>query len=297
MKIGIVSPSAPSTQTKQRKKQFNLGLKTLKSLGFDYQLSSHTKNFLHYLSDTPQNRLKDLHLMYKDKNIDLIMAANGGWNSNQLLSRLNFNLIKKNPKPLVGFSDITILLNAIFAKTGLIQIHGPMVTWGFDENNELTNQSFLDVLIKKRQIFSLPAFGNFLKKGPLRGVLVGGNLTSLETLIGTPYEPDWQRKIFFWEVTEKTIWNLDRVLTHFKNAGVWEKIKGMIIGNLNKINNKFCAKKIDVLKMIKNHFADYNFPILKTDLFGHNTPSNISIPVGGKIEIKNKKVVFYNHVS
>ena len=291
MKIGIVSPSAPSTQTKQRKKQFNLGLKTLKSLGFDYQLSSHTKNFLHYLSDTPQNRLKDLHLMYKDKNIDLIMAANGGWNSNQLLSRLNFNLIKKNPKPLVGFSDITILLNAIFAKTGLIQIHGPMVTWGFDENNELTNQSFLDVLIKKRQIFSLPAFGNFLKKGPLRGVLVGGNLTSLETLIGTPYEPDWRGKIFFWEETGETIYRLDRTLTHFKNTGVWKKIKGMIVGNLNKINNKFCAKKIDVLKMIKSHFVDYAFPILKTDLFGHSVSSNISIPIGGKIEVKNKKVV------
>ena len=80
-----------------KKKQFNLGLKTLKSFGFAHQLSPHAKNFLHYLSDTSQNRLKDLHLMYKDKNIDLIMAANGGWNSNQLLSRLNFDLIKKTP--------------------------------------------------------------------------------------------------------------------------------------------------------------------------------------------------------
>lgn len=290
MKIGITSPSAPFTHTKERKEQFKQGLNTIESIGFSYVLSPHAENFLSYVSDTTKNRLKDIHQMYEDPSVDIIVAANGGRCSNNLLEELDFDLIKKSNKALVGFSDTTVLLCAIYKKTGIIQIHGPMVTWGFYENDKLTNESFKKVIERKEQIFLQGEFGSFLKRGDLSGILVGGNLTSLEVLLGTPYEPDWEGKIFFWEDSEEMINSIDRTLTHFKNSGVWSKISGMVVGNLHNIKNDYYGKRVDVLEMIKEHFSEYDFPIIKTELFGHGCSSNISIPIGGNIKASEEKI-------
>ncbi len=291
MKIGIISPSAPFTHTKEREEQFKQGLKTIKSLGFSYVLSPHAKNFLNYASDTTKNRLEDIHQMYEDSSVDVIMASNGGRCAGNLLSGLDFDLIKKSNKVLVGFSDITVLLNAIYKKTKITQIHGPMIAWGFHKNDKLINESFKKAINKKEQVFLQSEFGSFLKGSSMEGVLVGGNLASFQVLLGTSYEPDWEGKIFFWEDTEEMINNLDRMLTHFKNAEVWSKINGMMIGNLYNIKNDYYGKKADVLEMIKEHFSEYDFPIVKTELFGHGCSSNISIPVGGSIKASEEKVI------
>ena len=283
MKLGIISPSAPSTHSEQRMGQFDAGLKTLESLGFQCQLSPHAKDSLSYISASIADRLSDIHQMYKDKSIDAILAANGGWNSSHLLNGIDWKIISANPKPLIGFSDISVLLNAIYEKTGIVQFHGPMVTWGFYENDKITNDSFTSVMKKKEQEFTMDSFGSFLKGRRLSSGLVGGNLVSVRNLLGTPFQPDFYGKIFFWEETEETLYDLDRELTHYKNAGVWSQISGMIIGHLESIDNEFAGKKIDVMDMMPDHFKEYNFPILKTDLFGHNTGKNITLPIGGTV--------------
>jgi muramoyltetrapeptide carboxypeptidase len=290
MKLGIVSPSAPSTHTEKRKEQYKQGLETIATLNIETIISEHAEDAMSYISSTQEQRLSDLHKMYSS-DVDYLIAANGGWNSSHLLQNLDFDLIKKAHKPLIGFSDISVLLNAIYKKTGLIQYHGPMVTWGFFENNEVTNKSFIEALTTGSQQFSLNSFGEFWRGESISGVLVGGNLVSLRNLIGTPYEPDWEGKIIFWEETEETLFRLDRELTHYKNAGIWNKISGMLIGHLDQIDEEFAGKKSDTKEMIMNHFEKYNFPILKTDLFGHTTPTNITIPVGGKIELNDTGII------
>ncbi len=292
MKAAIISPSGPSTHTPERSAQFESGLRNIQALGFDCVVGQHAKNALGFVSDTVENRLADLVAAYSDKTVDVVIAANGGWNCSDLLGEVDWEVIRNNPKPFVGFSDNTVLLNAIFSATHQIQIHGPMVTWGFSENDELTNKSFMQAVTQRKTEMPADAFGTFLRGGSLEGVGLGGNLISLEGLLGTPYEPDWRGKILFWEETEETLYRVLRSLTHFKNAGAWEKISGMIIGHLDRIDGKFAATETDSLKAVMEHFAGYDFPILKTDLFGHGTKTNISLPVGGKIKADDKSITF-----
>jgi muramoyltetrapeptide carboxypeptidase len=281
MKIAIVSPSGPSTNP-ERIEQFERGLQTLRELGFECVVAPNAKKALSYVSSTVADRVSDLHTMYRDDSISVIVTANGGRNVNQLLDALDWKLIAAHPKPLVGFSDISILLNAIYAKTKLPQLHGPMVTWGFAENNAQTNESFGLALAEKEQHFNLDSFGKFIKGDEMSGTLVGGNLVSLGNLLGTQYQPDWQNKILFWEETNESIDSLDRELTHFKNAGIWSKISGMIIGHIDTVS---------AMPMIGDHFFEYDFPILKTYLFGHNIEPFITFPIGGSLDIHNNQIV------
>lgn len=292
MRITVVSPSAPSVHNKQRQAQFDSGLATLKKLGVEYTLAPHALGTLNYIASTAAERLSDLEQAYRNPSVKLILAANGGWSAGHLLGGLNYDLIKQNPKPLAGASDITVLLNAIYAKTGVPQLYGPMVTWGFERNDPTTNQSFM--AMTQQGAYSLPTsqFGTWLRPGPLQGVLVGGNLVSVATLLGTPYEPDWHDKIFVWEETDETVSRLDRALTQFKNAGVWSKIGGMIIGHLDQIDEEFAGTTTSAARLITEHFAEYDFPILKTDLFGHNTPTELTMAIGGTATANNTTLTF-----
>lgn len=290
MKAAIVSPSAPSTHTADRTKQYESGLATLKALGVEFSEMPHARDALSYVASGAADRLADLMAAYRDSSIDIIIAANGGWNVTNLLSAIDFELIKTNPKPLVGASDITALQNAIYAKTGQSQLYGPMVTWGFERNDPATNKSFMALAKDKQRQMPLTDFGQWLKPGNFSGPAVGGNLISMVSLLGTPYEPDWNGKVFMWEDTEETVFRLDRALTHFKNAGVWDKISGMIIGRLDQIDEQFAGKTYSAAQMIADHFASYNFPILKTELFGHNMPTQISLPIGGTLSADGSTV-------
>jgi len=288
MKIAIVSPSAPSTHTAARTQQYESGLATLKSLDFECQEMPHTRDSLSYVSSNTNNRINDLGLAYEDPGVKLIVTANGGWNVSHLLANFPYELAAKNPKKMVGASDITLLLNAIYAKTGVSQIYGPMVTWGFENNNAETNQSFLALVKNGQQEIAISNFGTWLKPGKLNGISVGGNLIAIAGLLGTPYEPEWTNKIFVWEEVYEPLHSLDRALTYFKNAGVWDKIAGMVIGHLHGIDENFAGKTSSTDQMIAEHFAGYDFPILKTKLFGHEIPTQISLPIGGTITADDK---------
>lgn len=291
MKIGIVSPSSPSSTTEEFN-QFDHGLRVLQLLGFECVLAPHARHAQGYVSSGIQNRLEDLHAMYQDPTIDFVLASNGGKNVNQLLDGLDYNLIQTSKKPLIGFSDITILLNAIYVKTGLCQLHGPMVTWGFHKRDSFTHRSFKQFLRTGTLRFPLSRFGKFLKnkKGVLDGILVGGNLFALDKLLGTPYEPDWNGKILFWEENRENIADLDCLLTHFKTAHVWDKIHGMIIGQLFEINEKYYNIWVDKWHMIRGHFRKYKFPILTTEFFGHGV-RNLVMPVGGTIKTEKDFII------
>lgn len=283
MTIGVISPSAPSTHTEMRRMQYMKGLETLRCAGYKVIVASHTEDNEGYISSSRENRLADFHVMFSDPNIDIVLAANGGRNSSHLLDGIDWELVRRSGKMLVGFSDISALLNAMYAKTGMRQIHGPMVTWGFDRDDKITNESFARAVGGQPQRFEGKKYAHFLRGEKMEGIAVGGNLSSVRNLLGTEYEPEWGGKIFFWEDTNECLNSVDRMLTHFKQAGVFSKIGGMIIGHLDNVADTFSDKKKDVIETIISLYAGFDFPILLTECFGHNVTEIVSIPIGGRV--------------
>jgi muramoyltetrapeptide carboxypeptidase len=263
---------------------YDLGLK----------VGSNVRACAGYMAGTAQERLDDLHAMYRDPEVQWVIASRGGRSANQLLGGLDFDLVNRSKKPLIGFSDITILLNALYARNGQVQIHGPMITAGLDKLDEATYESLLAVLERREQSFDLKGFGEVWKSGKASGILLGGNLMTVECLLGTPYEPDWTGRergsgrkrgsIFFWEEEGEPISRLHRTLVHLKHAGVFDKISGMVIGNVHNITGdspeeSACAREVNAF--LKQFFSSYKFPCIKTEFFGHEVSTQISLPVGG----------------
>jgi len=291
MNIGICAPSAPAVGTPEDTAKLESGLAVLRSLGFKLTLAPHCEQIIDYRSATIADRVADLHRLYSDRNIEAIMAAGGGRVVSQLLSTLDFDLIKNNPKPLVGFSDISLLQNAIWALTGIASIHGPLAKH-LSDNNEQTKISLQTVLARQQQTMPTEQFGQFLKGDCMTGRLLGGNLQSISTLLGTSYLPDFSDAIFLLEEVGEHISSIDRMLTQFKNAGVWNRINGVVIGHLEKIKTDYRGTNRDVWEMIADHFAGCNFPLLRTELFGHDTPTQLSFTIGGNFTADKSAVTW-----
>ncbi len=299
-KIGIISPSEPIIY----KKKFLRGIETLKKLGFQVILGKNVfKEYGAYMAGTEKQRANDLNAMFRNPEIKGIFCSRGGFNSNQILNLIKYDTIKKNPKVFMGLSDITVLLNAIYKKSGLITFHGQNVEFGFSRSfsgiNEYTYEYFSKAVINNNPIGKIKNWRKMevLKKGKVSGKLIGGNLESLMALIGTEYEPDWKNKILFWEEDGNTTEDMDFYLTHLKLCGAFEKISGMVIGKITNYNTLEPGddwKKEKVLpfaKIILNACRDYKFPIVKNVSFGHFYPQ-ITLPIGVKATIDTSKKIF-----
>jgi muramoyltetrapeptide carboxypeptidase len=299
-KIGIISPSEPVIY----RKKFLRGVETLKNMGFRVAFGkSVLKEYGAYMAGKDEERAADLNAMFRNPEIKGIFCSRGGMSANRLLGLLDWPAIKKNPKVFMGYSDITVLLNAIHKKTGLVTFHGPTVesvfSFGFSGKHKYTREYFLKALMESRPVGPVRRWREMetLKKGKARGALVGGNLSVLRTLIGTPYEPEWRGKILFWEEVTETAQYVDFCLSHLRLAGVFEKISGMVIGKLvdcDILRSDDDWKKVKALpmnKIVLELCEDYKFPIVKGAAFGHYRPM-LTLPIGVKASIDTAKPVF-----
>ncbi len=270
--------------------QFNKGVDFLKNHGFKVKVGKNALNNTLKYSATPQEKAEDMNSMFADKEVKAIICSQGGANSNSILPLLDFEIIKNNPKIFLGISDITVLLNAIYQKTGLVTFHGNDVMWGFGaEHTDYDEQEFVDRLVKgKIGEVKHNSKWKCIKEGITEGVLIGGNLNCLNKLAGTKYQPDFEAKILLLETFDESNApdDVEAELSRLKQMGVFEKIKGLWIGYYNH------KSKIPYEEIVMNVVKDYDFPILKCDDFGHNTP-NTTIPIGIKIKLDatNKQIV------
>lgn len=302
--IGIISPSEPIVT----KRRIKIGIRALKKLGLKVILG---KNVFHrhggYMAGTIQERLDDFHSMFKNRKIKAVFTSRGGFCCNQLLDGIDYKLIKNNPKIILGYSDITVLLNAIHKKTGLVTFHGPslglvMSKWLKSSRSvNFTKSYFNKALFSEKPIGNISRLSQWkiLKKGKATGRLIGGNLSVMRTLLGTEYCPDWKNAILFWEDCNITYEDLDHFLVHLKLAGVFDGISGMIIGknkhiqkiepksdlNLNKL--KFFSTK----RIILERTQKYKFPIISNVGFGHEC-EQIIFPIGVRATINTAKKIF-----
>lgn len=301
--VGIISPSSFVMKSDIRE-----GIKTLKSLGFKVCLSPHAlKKRYGYQAGTPDERVSDFNQMFKDPEIRGIFCTTGGYSSMQILPDIDWDCIRKNPKVFVGYSDITVLLNAIHKKTGLVTFHGPLVE-GFGKymngGNVYTIDSLENAVMKgKKGKLSSYTLWRTLKAGKAIGSLVGGNLNILYSLIGTEYEPDFKGKILFIEEIDDTDESVEHYLWRLRIAGIFQKIRGMIIGKFNKIyliKRDGSVPRIRDPFILKKMFArateGFDFPILYGVDFGHYVPS-LTLPIGAKVLLDCPKVNIRGSIS
>ena len=285
--VGIVSPSNPVTE--DLKPQFDKGVSFLRSLGFEVSLGRNALKIDDYSAGTPEGKGEDINSMFANLEIKAIICSQGGENANSCLPFLDWNIIKSNPKIFLGISDITVLLNAIYHKTGMITFHGNDVIWGFgSEHSEYDEQEFTERLVEgKTGKINRNSEWATVREGIAEGRLVGGNLHSLMKANGTECFPDFDGKILFLEAYEITPAGCDSVFHQLKQIGIFDKIEGAIVGYIYSMqtSKKPIAQMEDILLKTTK---EYGFPILKVNDFGHNCPNTV-LPVGAKVKIDSDR--------
>lgn len=277
--IGIVSVAAPEPATNIA--FFERGISALQKMGHKVVLSAHACGKHGYVSATASEIAADLHEMFLNPIVGAIVCAGGGINANKVIRHLNFDLLATHPKPLVGVSNPTVILNAITARTGLMTFHGPSVVWDFGSESglpELTSASFWHLITTTDSLVTIDASAkwSWLRPGTFKGRLLGGNLTSIQALLGTENEPTWQDSVLFWEDIAKPVNRLDMMLSHFRDAGVLDQLSGMIVGQLVSCEP---SEGVTYQEMLLEVLGDYNFPILTEVPLGH-TAEKLSLPIG-----------------
>ena len=207
--IGIFSPSEPLTPERQRR--LEKGIELLESLGFKVVVGRNVFKSYYYMAGKPEERIEDFHNLIVNPNIKAIMTSWGGRSTNQLISLIDYDLVRQHPKIISGFSDSTNLINAIYTITGLITFHGPNVVGKLAEGPHTTIEYFKKAFIKGEiGVVKSQLPPKCLRSGKAEGRLIGGNLTCFDLgLIGTPYQPNFKDTIFFWEAGARTPQEID----------------------------------------------------------------------------------------
>lgn len=229
-------------------------------------------------------RLTDLTDAFR-QNPDIIMAMRGGGSVARLLPLLDWNIIKKSKSVLVGFSDLTVLQNVYYAKTHKPSITGMLAVFIKDTPQESVTTTFFSILNGNGIEFKgLPCYA----KGVASGTLIGGNLSSFVSLIGTPYMPSCKGKILLLEEIEEPPYKLDGMLTHLKNAGIFDQLNGVLLGDFYNCKNTYDTSDDNAYKVLKNFFKDFKIPVVYGLPYGH-TSQHFCLPFGTKATLDTTK--------
>jgi muramoyltetrapeptide carboxypeptidase len=278
--IGLVAPAGPIIN----KDNFTSGLRILEKNGFRVKYNPALLNARGYLAGSDEERAIEFNKLWSEPEIKALVAARGGYGCMRMLDLIDMTLIRKNPKILIGFSDLTVLLAAIYKKTRLVTYHGPVVTT-LASINKQSQTSFFNILQGKVPALIKSPSIKILKKGTAKGILLGGNLTTLAHMIGTPYEFAWDNAILFMEDIGETPYRLDRFLTHLDRANRLQKIQGLILGSFSDDNRKKNrAMQRAVHKRVAELLQETDIPIWANFPVGHAN-QNLTLPFGAEVEM------------
>ena len=285
--LGIIAPSGPLIEYELSEIK-----SVLNKLGYEVKFGDSCKKpYKGYLADTDENRAKDIEKMFLDKDIDVVICIRGGYGCSRILDKINYKIIKDNPKIFIGYSDITALHIIINQRCNLITYHGPMAgsspkwdTLTYTSLKEVTNIKY-DYKMKNLENM------NTLIKGRASGKLTGGNLSLIVSSLGTEYEIDTKDKILFIEEIGEYQYKLDRMFTQLDLSGKLKDCKGFIFGNFKNCN-KTRENEPDLEEIILDIFGKYQRPILTNLKSGHCLPT-LTLPMGMMCEIDTSKDYIY----
>jgi muramoyltetrapeptide carboxypeptidase len=281
-RLGIVAPSSPVTS--ETDAQLEKGISYLEERGFDVVLGRHVRAATLGYCATPEEKAEDINAMFADAAIDGVICAQGGATANACLPHLSWPTIRAHPKVFMGISDITVLLNAMYAMTGLVTFHGNDVMWGYGRNpTDYDRQAFVRTLIEARPA-AIEANGErqTIRGGSAEGVALGGNLECLLKLAGTPYFPETAGAILFFEALDVSPETCDHLFRQLSQMGIFEKVHGAVVGHVDGLQGEAGATQME--EVLRRVTAGHGFPILKVDDFGHNCPNTI-LPIGAKVRL------------
>ncbi|MDD7796382.1 S66 peptidase family protein [Clostridium sp. 'White wine YQ'] len=271
--IGIVS-----TAFREDKSVIHSKINYFESLGFKVKVGESVYKEDGYFSGSTIARALDIMNMFKDKDVKAIICFRGGYGSINILPYINLNTIRFNKKILCGYSDTTVLINYISKKTGLITFHGPMINSDFNDIETLESLKF--TLMQGNKPYSIP-LGNcsFINPSEISGKLCGGNLSTICSSIGSPYEPNFKDKILILEDVNEKPYSIDRMLTQLLLSGKLHKCKGFIFGSFYKCDCDNASNNFTIKEIISRIFTPLNKPIILDFPIGHSYP-NITLPIG-----------------
>lgn len=287
--IGLVAPGSYITG-----QELKDSIKNLNELGFNVVYTNNILSRNGYFSGTDNQRAADLMTMFKRMDVAGIICARGGYGCTRILPLLDYNTIKSNLKVFMGFSDVTSLLYGIYKETGMVCFHGPV---GISTYSDYTKGYFRKLLIdgdEKIKIVNAPPENDneefkplTIKEGVGRGELIGGNLSVVVSLIGTPYDINTRDKIIFLEEMEEDPYRIDRMLTQLRMAGKFEGAAGVVLGifrDCKPSDKTSFDTSFTLIEVLKNRLGDLNIPVVYGMSFGH-VKDKFILPVGVTAEL------------
>jgi muramoyltetrapeptide carboxypeptidase len=277
--VGVIAPAGPVTPS-----EIQPGIKLLESSGYKVIIAPHVYQRQGYLAGNDETRLQDLNTMLEDRAVKVIFCARGGYGTLRLLEKIDFDLIRMNPKIIVGYSDITALLLAIYKKTGLVTFHGTMIK-ELSKNRDRNLASFLDLVSSDKMGKVDLANGITLVPGRAEGTLLGGNLSLICHLVGTPFMPSLKKSILFVEEKEEPLYRIDRMMTHLRLSGHLKGIVGLIAGTFEG-----CGNISSINEVLSDTLSDLKIPLLSGMPVGHGL-ENASLPIGVQASIDTEAMI------
>lgn len=276
--IKIIAPSSPAVGlTPEKMRQL---AQSFEEIGWQCHLASHTLDSVRFLAGIDEHRARDIMTAFADSSIDAVMTLKGGYGSNRLLDRLDYDEIRKHPKPFLAFSDGTALQNALWTRSGISGWSGFQATFFLNAPSSRLIQSLKNALdCKPFQINGLSC----LVTGKATGVSVGGTLSVLTGLIGTPYFPDMSGKILILEEVHEEPYRVDRMLAQLRLAGVFDQIAGVVLGDFSSCIAKDPADGT-IEEVLRDYFQNLTVPVATGLPYGHNM-DHILIPIGQELTL------------
>jgi muramoyltetrapeptide carboxypeptidase len=291
--VGLITPASSLFEPHQTIIE---ATEKMNNLGFKVKLGAHVYKKWGYLAGTDQERADDIHQMFEDNEVRAIIAIRGGYGSGRILKYLDFDLIKRKPRILLGYSDVTSLLLAIHKMTGLVTFHGPVAVSTF---TDFTKKYFYKVLTETETIGEIDdaPFSENLQTsnrvwtvvpGSSTGRITGGNLTLIMATLGTPYEIDTDDRIIFIEEVGEEPYDLDRYLTQLAYAGKFDKCRGVVFDRMAKVkpasNGASFNSSLSKEEVIQDCFKNYSFPVCLGLSLGH-VADKPTLPIGVKVKL------------
>ncbi len=289
--MGIVAPASATFQSVD----VTIARESLEALGLKVKVGEHVLSRHGYLSGSDKDRAADINRFFKDDDIRAVLPIRGGWGSSRVLPHLDFDEIRRNPKIVLGYSDITALHLAIHAKTGLITFHGPngmgrWDTWSVEYvkrvlfNAEAVTFENPKALADRNSLTQTENRVQTITSGTARGRLIGGNLTVMTTILGSPYVPSTEGAILFLEDVGEDLYRVDRMFTQLKLAGTLDRIRGFVFGTCAECGPGEGFASLTLEEIFADHIKPLRVPAWFGAMIGHQTPQ-WTLPVGADVEV------------
>lgn len=292
--VGVVAPASSAPEDED----IRFSIDIVKSLGFKVKQGKHLFARNQYLAGSDEQRADDVNVMFADDKVKAVICLRGGYGTPRMLPFLDYELIARNPKVLIGYSDITGILTAVHAKTGMVTYHGPVARQFYSDYTLSEYKKVMMNPARQLQIGAAPPFETgegqlerknritYISGGKARGRLIGGNLTLIASLMGTEYEPNFEGRILFLEDVNEAPYRLDRMLTQLRLANKLQQVAGIALGKFTDAETT--GNTFSIEEVMRDRCGDLGVPVIRGLMIGH-VADQTTVPIGIEAELDGDK--------